>query len=135
MSRVPWLVAGLVLVGTLGLRAQNPAPPQAARSGDDPPPGIPITDPTVKRVCGDCHPSDAQGRMSRISYRRTTPEGWQETIRRMATLNQATIEPADARQIVKYLSDTLGLAPDEARPGAFEVERRLIDSHAARNES
>jgi quinohemoprotein amine dehydrogenase len=65
--------------------------------------------------------------MSRVSYRRTTPEGWQETIRRMATLNEAPIEPEDARAIVKYLADTLGLAPEEARPGAFEVERRLID--------
>ncbi len=65
--------------------------------------------------------------MSRISYRRATPEGWQETIRRMATLNSAPIEPSDAREIVKYLADRHGLAPEEAAPGAFEVERRLID--------
>ena len=45
----------------------------------------------------------------------------------MATLNKAPLEPADAREIVKYLSDNLGLAPEEAKPGAFEVERRLID--------
>ena len=65
--------------------------------------------------------------MSRISYRRTTPEGWQETIRRMVTLNKAEIEPADAREIVKYLSDNLGLAPEETKPAYFETERRLID--------
>jgi quinohemoprotein amine dehydrogenase len=45
----------------------------------------------------------------------------------MATLNEAPIDPTDARVVVKYLADTLGLAPDEARPAAFEVERRLID--------
>jgi quinohemoprotein amine dehydrogenase len=45
----------------------------------------------------------------------------------MVTLNKAEIDPADARVIVKYLSDHLGLAPEEARPGAFETERRLID--------
>ena len=89
--------------------------------------GIPITDATVKKVCGGCHTTDSQDRMSRISYRRTTPEGWQETIRRMAMLNKAQIDPADARVIVKYLADNLGLAPDEAKPGTFETERRLID--------
>jgi quinohemoprotein amine dehydrogenase len=45
----------------------------------------------------------------------------------MATLNNVDIDPADARVIVKYLSDNLGLAPEEAKPGAFEVERRLVD--------
>jgi quinohemoprotein amine dehydrogenase len=70
---------------------------------------------------------DGEFRMSRISYRRTTPEGWQETIRRMVTLNKAQIDPGDARVIVKYLSDNLGLAPEEAKPGAWESERRLID--------
>jgi quinohemoprotein amine dehydrogenase len=89
--------------------------------------GIPITNAKVKIVCGECHKTDAKGRMSRISFRRTTPEGWQETIRRMVTLNKAEIEPADARDIVKYLADQLGLAPEEVKPAAFEVERRLID--------
>jgi quinohemoprotein amine dehydrogenase len=133
MSRqVPIALGLFVLVSTLGLRAvdQVPPPPQqppAPAAQDEPADGIPITDPVVKRVCGDCHASDGQGRMSRISYRRTTPEGWQETIRRMATLNEAPIDPADARVVVKYLADHLGLAPEEAKPGAFEVERRLID--------
>src|SRR6185503_12304623 len=78
-------------------------------------------------VCGECHKIDGKFRMSRISYRRTTPEGWQETIRRMVTLNKAQIDPNDARVIVKYLADNLGLAPEEAKPGAFESERRFID--------
>ena len=30
-------------------------------------------------------------------------------------------------QILKYLANNLGLAPDEARPAAFEVEKRMID--------
>ncbi len=129
MFRHSAVALGLVFVGTFGLRAASESPPagqaQAARA--EAPEGIPITNDVVKRVCGECHASDSQGRMSRVSYRRTTPEGWQETIRRMATLNEATIEPDDARVIVKYLADTLGLAPEEAAPGAFEVERRLID--------
>ena len=101
-----------------------PAPPKPAAESDE---GIPIENEAVKRACGGCHKTDGKNRMSRISHRRTTPEGWQETIRRMATLNKAPIEPSDAREVVKYLSDHLGLAPEEAKPGAFEVERRLID--------
>lgn len=109
---------------------QTPAPaPASATAIKDPKDdeGIPITNAKVKLVCGGCHKSDDKGRMSRISFRRTTPEGWQETIRRMATLNKAEIEPAEAREIVKYLADNLGLAPEEVKPAAFEVERRLID--------
>jgi len=106
------------------------SPPKPAAESDE---GFPIANETVKRACGACHKSDGKNRMSRISYRRTTPEGWQETIRRMATLNKAPIEPSDAREIVKYLSDHLGLAPEEAKPGAFEVERRLIDYQYSAN--
>jgi quinohemoprotein amine dehydrogenase len=65
--------------------------------------------------------------MTRISYRRTTPEGWEETIKRMVSLNDVTLEPADAREILRYLADRHGLAPEEAQPAAFEVERRQID--------
>ena len=76
-------------------QAPQTAPPQApARDTDE---GIPITNDLTVQVCGECHKVDGKFRMSRISYRRTTPEGWQETIRRMVTLNKAQIDPADAR--------------------------------------
>jgi quinohemoprotein amine dehydrogenase len=65
--------------------------------------------------------------MSRISFRRNTPEGWEATVRRMVALNGVKLEPATARHVVRYLSDHLGLAPAELEPGAFEVERRTID--------
>jgi quinohemoprotein amine dehydrogenase len=45
----------------------------------------------------------------------------------MAALNELTIEPAAAREIVRYLSDHQGLAPAELEPGRFEVERRMIE--------
>lgn len=88
--------------------------------------GIPITSELVQKSCVQCHRLDEQNRMSRISYRRTTPEGWQLTIKRMVSLNETKIEPEEARLILKYLANNLGLAPEEARPAAFEVERRLI---------
>lgn len=102
--------------------ARQPAPPEKEEDA-----GIPVTSELVKQKCGACHPADAQGRMSRISSRRTTPEGWQDTIRRMVALNKVTLDPADAREIVRYLATFHGLAPEEAVPAAFEVERRMID--------
>jgi quinohemoprotein amine dehydrogenase len=120
------LVALTVQTSATPLQTQTPPPaPGTAKPESDE--GIPIASEAVKNACGSCHKADDKGRLSRISYRRTTPEGWQETIRRMVTLNKADIEPEQARAVVKYLSDRLGLAPDEAKPAAFEVERRLID--------
>jgi quinohemoprotein amine dehydrogenase len=142
MKRLPVAAFG-VLVAVMAMRIGIAARPQAQTPPVQTPPatekpapaakpadtdeGIPITNPLVKSVCGACHKTDEKGLMSRISYRRTTPEGWQETIRRMVTLNKLEMQPAEAREIVRYLSDTLGLAPEEAKPGSFEVERRLID--------
>ncbi len=89
--------------------------------------GIPVTDPLVIDSCDRCHGVDDDGLMTRISYMRKTPEGWQQSIRRMVTLNDVPLDPAVARDIVRYLSDNHGIAPDELRPARFEVERRLID--------
>ena len=63
---------------------------------------------------GTCHQKDEKGNLSRISWERTTPEGWEEAIKRMVRLNGATLEPAEARTILKYLSTYHGLAPEEA---------------------
>jgi quinohemoprotein amine dehydrogenase len=101
--------------------AQEAAKPAAQDAG------IPVTNDVVKAKCGGCHKSDDKGRMSRISYRRATPENWERTIKRMVALNHATFDPADARAILKYLADRHGLAPEEERPIAFEAERRMVD--------
>src|SRR5262245_45197903 len=89
--------------------------------------GIPVTNDLVRARCGSCHKSDDKQRMSRIPYRRATPENWEKTIKRMVVLNHATLTPEDARTILKYLSDRHGLAPDEARPIEFEPERRMVE--------
>src|SRR5437867_767599 len=89
--------------------------------------GIPVTNELVQKSCSSCHKIDEKKRISRISYRRTTPEGWQQTIKRMVSLNKLQIQPDQARQVLKYLANNLGLAPEEARPAAFEVEKRMID--------
>lgn len=109
------------------LQAQAPSNASAAAPVAKPDDGFPIADPVVIKACGSCHQPDEKKQLSRISFQRNTPEGWQMTIQRMAALNGLQIDPQTARQVVRYLSNHLGLAPEEARPAAFEVERRLID--------
>ena len=89
--------------------------------------GFPIADAAIRRNCGSCHQADDQGRLGRISFLRMTPEGWEETVKRMVALNGVAIEPADARAVVRYLADHQGLAPEEAKAADFEVERKMID--------
>ena len=124
---------GALAAGALAQKATEPPdttkPDTKAEDKEEIEQGIPITSELVRKSCSPCHKVDEKGRMSRISYRRTTPEGWQETIKRMVSLNGVRLEPDDARQILKYLANNLGLAPDEAKPAAFEVERRMIDYH------
>jgi quinohemoprotein amine dehydrogenase len=113
------------------LLAQTPAtsPPKepTEKEKEELAAGIPITSDLVKKSCSPCHKADEQGRLSRISWRRTTPEGWEFTIKRMVSLNGLQIQPAEAREVLKYLSTHLGLAPEEARAAAFEPERRMIE--------
>lgn len=113
------LIRALLLIAM----AQAPAPAQDPDADQ----GIAIDNEVVKQRCGGCHAADDKGRMSRISFRRTTPEGWQQTIKRMVALNGVKLTPEEARVIVKYLANRLGLAPEEARGAQFEVERRVID--------
>src|SRR6476659_6810051 len=81
--------------------------------------GIPVDNALVRARCGSCHRPDDKGRMTRISYRRASAENWERTIKRMISLNHVTLTPEDARAILKYLTDTHGLAPEELRPIAF----------------
>jgi quinohemoprotein amine dehydrogenase len=132
-------VCRLTLLGTICavslVHAQAPDQTPAAKAPAEDE-GIPIRNELVQAKCGACHKADAQGRMSRISYRRATPENWERTIKRMATLNNVALEPADARNILKYLADRQGLSPEEVRPIAFDAERRVVDyTYAADKET
>lgn len=89
--------------------------------------GYPIDEPTIIEACSSCHVQDDEGRLSRISWLRKTPEGWQTSLNRMMALYGVEVDAEQARTIVRYLADEQGLAPEELRPGRFEVERRLVD--------
>jgi quinohemoprotein amine dehydrogenase len=125
------VIITMILVGAVVHATQAPAPPatgqKPATSTAKPEEGIPVTDQTVLKACGSCHRPDDKSQMSRISFQRNTPEGWQNTIQRMVALNGLNIDSGTARHVVKYLSNTLGLAPEEAKPAAWEVEKRWID--------
>lgn len=89
--------------------------------------GIPVTDPLTIEKCGGCHARDDKGNLSRISWARSTPEGWSQAIKRMVRLNGLQLSGEDARSIVKYLGTRHGLAPEEAKPVMYMVEHRIID--------
>jgi quinohemoprotein amine dehydrogenase len=102
------------------------SPPQQA-VGRNVEEGIPVSDPLVISKCSGCHQKDEKGNLSRISWERTTPEGWQGVIRRMVRLNGLTLTPEEGRAIVKSLSSSHGLAPEEAKPVMYMAEHRLVD--------
>ena len=127
------LLSGALLVSALVAQQPPQTPPQpkepTEKEKEELDAGIPITSQIVTKSCSPCHKADEKGRLSRISWRRTTPEGWEFTIKRMVSLNGAQMEPADAREVLRYLSDNLGLAPEEAKAAAFEPEKRMIEYH------
>src|SRR2546428_11550388 len=102
-------VLGVILAATLVPRAvadssQAPADRPAAQTAQPggesrADGGIPVPRDLVKRKCGTCHRPDEKGRLSRISYRPTTPEGWEQTIKRMITLNNDPLEPGQTRHL------------------------------------
>lgn len=89
--------------------------------------GIPVTDPLVIAKCGSCHPSDSHANLQRISWLRTTPEGWQDVVKSAIVVNGAKLTPVEARSVVKYLSTNHGLAPEESKPFMYYPERRVRD--------
>ncbi|HUY83171.1 MAG TPA: quinohemoprotein amine dehydrogenase subunit alpha [Steroidobacteraceae bacterium] len=78
----------------------------------------------VKSYCGACHLPEAGGGLVRISEERKTPEGWVMTIFRMQNLHGLRLPAAARDVIVRYLADTRGLAPSEAAPARYALERR-----------
>ena len=108
------------------LLAQTPPAAEAPKPSEE---GIPVTSDLVASKCSACHKKDDKGNLSRISWIRTTPEGWQQAIKRMVRLQNLQVTPEEARQVVRYLSTYHGLAPEEAKAGFYEVERRMIDEN------
>jgi quinohemoprotein amine dehydrogenase len=120
------LVALFAVLPVYAQEVGNQASARAAAQ-EKPEDGIPVTDPLVIAKCGTCHTKDEKGNLSRISWERSTPEGWEESIKRMVRLNGLEITPAEARSVLKYLSTYHGLAPEEAKPVMYMAEHRIQD--------
>jgi quinohemoprotein amine dehydrogenase len=108
------LAASILIVGVSSLKAQDSET------------GIPIDNQLTIAKCGGCHQRDANGMMRRLSYIRTSPEVWEQAIKRMVRLNGLVIKPEEAHEILRYLSANNGLAPEEAKPVFWEAEHRLF---------
>ena len=79
---------------------------------------------TLRTYCAGCHTENPAAHFQRVSVIRKSPEGWLMTIVRMQHVHGLAL-PDDARDaIIKYLSDTQGLAPSESAAGRFALERR-----------
>lgn len=129
--------AALLMLGAAGLFSATAVIGQASPGAADAETeeGIPVTDALTKEKCGACHTADAKGNLSRISWVRTTPEGWDQAIKRMVRLNGAAVTPEEAKHIVRYLADSHGLAPEEAKPVSYLVEKRVVDETNIPSES
>src|SRR5579872_6517459 len=114
------LVGCFVSMGILCAQEAAPKPKEPTeKEKEEIAAGIPIASELVRKSCSPCHKVDDKLRLSRISWRRTTPEGWEHTLKRMVELNGLQIEPATAREVLKYLANNLGLAPEEAQKASF----------------
>ncbi len=127
------ILFGALLFWPISARTQSRPPQsveadgQSSAAGEE---GIPVNNALVISKCGSCHKRDDKGRLTRISYQRRAPEGWEQAIKRMVRLNGVSLSPDEARQIVKYLSKFHGLAPEESRQSFYEAERRSLDETA-----
>jgi quinohemoprotein amine dehydrogenase len=125
------LLHRLLVVGLTGLLwpgltlAQSPASGELGQQNAVD--GISVTDSLVIAKCSGCHRKDEKGNLSRISWERTTPEGWQEVVKRMVRSNGLQLTPDEARAIVKSLSASHGLAPEEAKPVMYMAEHTIPD--------
>ncbi|SMC58790.1 quinohemoprotein amine dehydrogenase subunit alpha [Novosphingobium sp. B1] len=123
------LPASIVLAQAAKEAPRDPSNPVETEAG------IAIKDPLVVEKCGTCHTADAKGNLSRISWVRTTPEGWAQVIRRMASLNGLSISPTEAKAVIRSLSASNGLSPDEAKPVSYLPEHRIIVESNIPNET
>src|ERR1700736_4188859 len=124
---VACLVAGLLCLPAMAQRGVPGNNQPSVSPPEKPEEGIPVTDPLAISKCGTCHTKDEKGNLTRISWERSTPERWEEAIKRMVRLNGLTITPVEAHTIVKYLATYHGLAPEEAKPILYMAEHRIID--------
>lgn len=109
--RASMLASAVTAVPALGALAADASEPPSAKA-------------VMAEKCTQCHTVEADGGLSRISHIRKTPEAWDMTIQRMIGWHNLQIDTADRARVVKYLSDTQGLAPEETEGHRWALEQR-----------
>lgn len=94
-----------------------------AGAGADAASGIRVTDDWILSNCTGCHRNN-DGIVSRISFLRKTPEGWEETLWRHKRIHGLNVSRERKESLLLYLSDKQGLAPAEVAPFAYTLEKR-----------
>ncbi len=74
--------------------------------------------------CGGCHSRLNSGALSRIGEIRKTPEGWDIDIQRMGVWHGVVVPENERAALVQLLANQQGLAPSEAAPYRYALERR-----------
>jgi len=113
-----WTLLGAALL--LGLGWQSA---EAAAAASDRTPASSSGQELVRTYCSGCHREHA-GSFERISAIRKTPEGWVMTLFRMRQVHGLVLDDGVRESLVRYLSETQGLAPSESAAGRFALERR-----------
>jgi quinohemoprotein amine dehydrogenase len=85
--------------------------------------GIKVVNDVILAMCTSCHAND-HGIVSRISFLRKTPEGWEETLWRHKRIHGLKVSREQKEALLLYLSDRHGLAPAEVAPFAYTLEKR-----------
>ena len=70
-------------------------------------------DSLVWKKCTTCHSANAEGRIARVEDMRTTPEEWTVIVDRMRRLHGMEIRQGEMDRLLKELSATQLLTPDE----------------------
>jgi hypothetical protein len=96
------LLASFLVLPLLGQKPQ--AAPSADSAKSSPEEGIPVTSRLAISKCGGCHKQDEHGNLSRLSWERATPEGWEPAMKRMQRTRGVRLTPEEARSILKYLA-------------------------------
>lgn len=120
MSLGLWLAAAATLVVT------GMTPAGQAAAADPSGPELLDAPALLDAKCSVCHARTPGGGLFRIQDQRKTPEGWSMTIERMQKWHGVELAEAEEASLVKYLADTAGLAPEEAAPFRYALERRTV---------
>ncbi|SDU40960.1 quinohemoprotein amine dehydrogenase subunit alpha [Desulfobacula phenolica] len=73
----------------------------------------------VRQKCAACHKPDTKGRLEVIEETRKSTEEWKVVVDRMIRLNSAPLEDEEFYPVIKELSKTLCLTPEESDAVAY----------------